>query len=238
MKRALFVSAGTVAGLVASLSYSPALLQALGAQTDGKHTGAGDKAPRAAAVADRGAKHDAKRSGPDGNGSGSSANHNEQQTKKTRQGAKTGSAARSTADAGSGGGDGTAGSTPTSGSGSGTGSGSGSSTKPTHTDKPKPSSKPTPAPEPHSYTGSVASTAFGPVQVSITVLDGKITDATAIQYPNADPKSVEIANKALPKLRSETLAAQSAQIATVTGASYTSKGWITSLQSALTKAGL
>jgi uncharacterized protein with FMN-binding domain len=76
------------------------------------------------------------------------------------------------------------------------------------------------------------------MQVSVTVLNGRITDATAIQSPSADPRSVDIANNALPKLRSETLSAQSAQIAAVSGASYTSAGWITSLQSALAKAGL
>ena len=66
----------------------------------------------------------------------------------------------------------------------------------------------------------------------------RITDAQALQFPSADPKSVQIAKTALPKLRSETLSAQSGSIAVVSGATYTSKGWISSLQSALSKAGL
>ena len=86
------------------------------------------------------------------------------------------------------------------------------------------------------YTGSVAETQYGPVQVQITVSSGKITDVKALQLTNAEQRSVEISNEAAPILRSEVLAAQSASVATVSGATFTTEGYLTSLQAALDKA--
>jgi len=74
--------------------------------------------------------------------------------------------------------------------------------------------------------------------VQIAVAQGVVQDAVAVTYPALDAKSAAISAAAVPTLRSETLAAQSAEIATVSGASYTSDGWVTSLQSALVQAGL
>lgn len=88
------------------------------------------------------------------------------------------------------------------------------------------------------FTGEVVSTRFGDIQVQMSVVDGTITDAVAVTYPAVDAKSAAISASSIPTLRSETLAAQSADIATVSGASYTTTGWTTSLQSALTQAGL
>ena len=88
------------------------------------------------------------------------------------------------------------------------------------------------------FDGNTASTRWGPVQVRIVVKDGKIIAASALQYPNGDSQSQSISRQAVPYLVQETLAAQSAQISGVGGASYTSNGWYTSLQSALVKAGL
>jgi uncharacterized protein with FMN-binding domain len=76
------------------------------------------------------------------------------------------------------------------------------------------------------------------VQVRIVVKDGKIVAASALQSPNGDRRSADISRQAIPYLVQETLAAQSDQISGVGGASYTSNGWFTSLQSALKKAGL
>src|SRR3954469_21751141 len=87
-------------------------------------------------------------------------------------------------------------------------------------------------------TGDAADTRYGPVQVKITVTNGKITSADAVDYPANDPRDQEINSYAIPQLNSEALAASSAQIDTVSGATYTSDGYITSLQSALEKAGL
>ncbi|XUL86961.1 FMN-binding protein [Streptomyces galilaeus] len=87
-------------------------------------------------------------------------------------------------------------------------------------------------------TGDTVQTRWGPVQVKITVKNGKITDVTAVQYPSDNPRDQEINSYALPQLKSEALAAQSASIDTVSGATYTSDGYRQSLQSALDSAGL
>ena len=88
------------------------------------------------------------------------------------------------------------------------------------------------------FTGATFQNRFGPVQVQITVENGKITAAKALQYPNGDFRSASISQQAIPYLVQETLQAQSANIQGVGGASYTSYGWYQSLQSALAKAGM
>jgi uncharacterized protein with FMN-binding domain len=76
------------------------------------------------------------------------------------------------------------------------------------------------------------------VQVEIVVSSGKITDVKALQLTNEGGRSVQISNYAAPILRKEALAAQSAKISSVGGATYTSEGYVSSLQSALDKANL
>lgn len=110
--------------------------------------------------------------------------------------------------------------------------------------------KSTPAPKPAqsapaastgitgTFDGNTAPTRWGPVQVRIVVKDGKIVAASALKSPDGDSRSRSISQQAIPYLVQETLAAQSDQISGVGGASYTSNGWFTSLQSALKKAGL
>ena len=88
------------------------------------------------------------------------------------------------------------------------------------------------------FTGDTFRNRFGPVQVQITIVDGKITAATALQFPNNDFRSSQISKQAIPYLVQETLQAQSSNIQGVGGASYTSYGWYQSLQSALAKAGM
>jgi uncharacterized protein with FMN-binding domain len=87
-------------------------------------------------------------------------------------------------------------------------------------------------------TGSVASTRWGPVQVSITVTDGKVTVVDVPQYPTGNGKDRQINASALPILTKETLSAQSADIDMVSGATVTSKGYVQSLQSAIDQASL
>lgn len=87
-------------------------------------------------------------------------------------------------------------------------------------------------------TGDTAQTQWGPVQVKITVKSGKLTDVAVVQSPSDNPRDEEINSYALPELRNEALAAQSAKIDTVSGATYTSDGYRQSLQSALDSAGL
>jgi len=86
------------------------------------------------------------------------------------------------------------------------------------------------------YTGSAASFRYGTVQVQVTVASGKITNVSILQYPNSDMHSAQIAQYSLPTLISETLQAQSAQINAVSGATFTSQGYVQSLQSALDQA--
>ncbi|MFF7596800.1 FMN-binding protein [Streptomyces mirabilis] len=87
-------------------------------------------------------------------------------------------------------------------------------------------------------TGDTIQTRWGPVQVRVTLKNGKITDVTAVSYPTDNPRDQEINSYAIPQLRREALAAQSARIDSVSGASYTSDGYKQSLQSALDSAGL
>jgi uncharacterized protein with FMN-binding domain len=79
---------------------------------------------------------------------------------------------------------------------------------------------------------------YGPVEVQITVKNGKVTAAQAVQYPQDSPRDQQINSYAIPVLNQEAVSAGSAHIDAVSGATYTSGGYVTSLQSALDKAGL
>ena len=74
------------------------------------------------------------------------------------------------------------------------------------------------------------------MQVAIIVAGKTITKVTVVQQTNAGAESQQIDAMAIPKLTSEALAAQSARIDAVSGASYTSQGYIQSLQSAIDQA--
>lgn len=80
-------------------------------------------------------------------------------------------------------------------------------------------------------------TQFGDVQVAVTLKNGRITDVEPVTLPSDRPRSQYISQQAGPILRSEVLAAQSARINLVSGATYTSDAWATSVQSALDQAG-
>jgi uncharacterized protein with FMN-binding domain len=81
--------------------------------------------------------------------------------------------------------------------------------------------------------GNVVDTQYGPVQVEITVHAGRITKARAPQHPSGDGQTDQINGFAIPQLDHEAMAAQNAQIDTVSGATFTSEGYRQSLQSAL-----
>jgi uncharacterized protein with FMN-binding domain len=114
----------------------------------------------------------------------------------------------------------------------------------TPTPTPTHSATPTPTPTPvatksgvsGTFTGSAVNVGYGIVQVKITVANGKITDAQAVQAPNG--RNDRFTQMSVPVLRQRTLAAQGSNISGVSGASYTSYGWYTSLVSALKQAGL
>jgi uncharacterized protein with FMN-binding domain len=84
-------------------------------------------------------------------------------------------------------------------------------------------------------TGEVVKTQYGPVQVRLTMSGGKITKADAVQAPKGGLSDQKTA-MAVPKLNQEAVAAQSAQVDAVSGATYTSGGYKKSLQSAIDKA--
>ena len=86
------------------------------------------------------------------------------------------------------------------------------------------------------FTGPSVFVNYGNVQVKITVVNGRITDAVAVTAPSG--RNDRWTNMAVPILKAQTLAAQSANIQGASGASYTSYGWHTSLQGALAQAGL
>jgi uncharacterized protein with FMN-binding domain len=82
-------------------------------------------------------------------------------------------------------------------------------------------------------TGKVASTVYGPVQIQLVVKNSKIVKVAVLEQPTNTIHDIQIGEFAFPRLISETLAAQSAKIDAVSGASYTSAGYISSLQSAV-----
>ncbi len=120
-------------------------------------------------------------------------------------------------------------------SGSGSSSGRGSSSD---SGSPSGSSGSSSAATAKTYTGDAVSTRFGDVQVEITVKDGRITKSAVLQVPWNNGKDQEINSYAVPILNSETVDAQSANIDMVSGATYTSNGYIGSLQSAIDQANL
>ena len=123
-------------------------------------------------------------------------------------------------------------STPTTSSGT-TGGASGSGSSGSGSDAAQRSTAQT-----KTVTGSTVDTRWGPVQVQLTVSGDKITDIAMLQYPNANGTDQQISSYALPILMQSTVDAQSADIDMVSGATYTSAGYLESLQSALDQAGM
>jgi uncharacterized protein with FMN-binding domain len=83
------------------------------------------------------------------------------------------------------------------------------------------------------HLGAVFTNQYGPVQVRITVRGGRLVDVEAVQLPTAAARGIEIGMRATPVLREQALQRQSADLDTVSGATYTSDGYRRSLQSAL-----
>lgn len=89
-----------------------------------------------------------------------------------------------------------------------------------------------------SVTGTAADTRYGPVQAKVILAKGKITAVDLVQVPDSSGRDQEINSQAVPELVQETLQAQNAQIDMISGATYTSEGYVQSLQSALDQAGV
>jgi uncharacterized protein with FMN-binding domain len=86
-------------------------------------------------------------------------------------------------------------------------------------------------------TSDAVATQYGNVQLKVTVANGKITKIEALQLPSNDPKSQEIGSYAEPLLTQSALSKQDGTVDAVSGATYTSDGYASALQSALDKAG-
>ena len=82
-------------------------------------------------------------------------------------------------------------------------------------------------------TGKVANTVYGPVQIELVVKSHKIVKVAVLEQPTNTIHDIQLGEFAFPKLISETLTAQNAKVDAVSGASYTSAGYISSLQSAV-----
>lgn len=85
------------------------------------------------------------------------------------------------------------------------------------------------------FTGTTESDRFGTITVTVTLANGKITDVT-YKTTVGDNHSAQIEARAIPTLKAAVLAANSADVSTVSGATYTSDKYLSSLQSALDKA--
>ncbi len=87
-------------------------------------------------------------------------------------------------------------------------------------------------------TGSVVSNQYGQLQVKLTIKNGKITHVGFTTFTANDGHSVQIDQSSVPILINETIAAQSAHIQGVSGATYTTTAYEQSLQAAIDKAAL
>ncbi|MFE4974751.1 FMN-binding protein [Kitasatospora sp. NPDC056651] len=139
------------------------------------------------------------------------------------------------------------GSGPAAGSGSGSGSAAGSGSdvsQPSAGTAASPGPAGSPAPSApaaapgatRKVSGNTVNTRYGPVQVQVTLAGSRITAVDVVKYPNSERRDREINGSALPILNQEAISAQSAQIDVVSGATYTSDGYVRSLQSALDRA--
>lgn len=86
------------------------------------------------------------------------------------------------------------------------------------------------------YTGTTVTHRYGSVTVTVTISGGKITNVTAQAVSDGDRRSSSINTQAIPMMKTEVLSANSAKVSTISGATYTTTAYITSLQSALAKA--
>jgi uncharacterized protein with FMN-binding domain len=83
------------------------------------------------------------------------------------------------------------------------------------------------------FDGRQIRTRYGTMQVRTTIAGGKITDIVPLKLTDVGSLSGEIDRQAVPMLRSEVLSSQSAKVHTIAGATYTSQGYLSSLQAAL-----
>jgi len=86
------------------------------------------------------------------------------------------------------------------------------------------------------YAGTTVTHRYGSVTVTVTISGGKITNVSAKAVSDGDRRSDSINSQAVPMMKTEVIAANSADVQTISGATYTTTAYISSLQSALAKA--
>ena len=86
------------------------------------------------------------------------------------------------------------------------------------------------------YTGDSVNALYGQVQVEAIIRDGKVVDIKVLEYPRANPVSMQKSGQAVIELREESIKSQDSNINAISGATETSIGFIKSLESALEKA--
>jgi len=209
MKRALLIGAGTIVGTAAVLAYHPGSL--FGTGIDASATTAFAEVTPALAT-DTGATTTAGDAAQASSSTGTTPSPSAATAKTKTARAKTKPAPQ-------------------------TAKGASGKTAASAAPAPQAAAPPAAAPASGTFTGSPARTQYGPVQVQITVDNGKVTSAVG-QQAATDGRSQMIASVAIPRLEQQAVAAQSANINGVSGASYTSGGFAKSLQSALKQAGL
>jgi len=87
------------------------------------------------------------------------------------------------------------------------------------------------------YDGAIIETRYGTVQVQAVISNDSLVDVIALKLTDAERRSIVISEQVAPLLRDEVLAAQSANVANITGGTYTAQAYLQSLQSALDAAG-
>ena len=93
------------------------------------------------------------------------------------------------------------------------------------------------APAGQTITGDTVSTRYGNVQVQVSFSGATITKVTVLQVPEESGRDAEISGYSVPILNQEVLKSQSAKVDSVSGATYTSEGYLRSVQSAIDKLG-
>lgn len=86
-----------------------------------------------------------------------------------------------------------------------------------------------------SAAGQVVQFGYGELAVRVTAHGSHITDISVTDLQTAEPTSQQISEQAIPMLRSEVLSAQSANVNGISGATFTSRAYVESLQAALDK---
>jgi len=84
-------------------------------------------------------------------------------------------------------------------------------------------------------TGDTEQTQYGPVQVSLTYTGSKITSVQTLQAPEGTGRDQMLTSYAVPQLEQEVISSQSARVDTISGATFTSEGYLASVQSAIDK---